>query len=67
MDKGMKFAYRLDFIFESTDEISDSDLIEMGIEIKESITSFLKSKRYNMHIEGSVDISTGLTGEVKRG
>jgi hypothetical protein len=63
MDK-MTNAYRLDFIFESTDEISDEDLIEMGIEVKESITSFLRSKRYTMQLIGSVDISTGLIREV---
>lgn len=67
MDTGMKFAYRLDFIFESTDEISDQDLIDMGIEVKEAVTSFLKAKRYKMKLEGTMDISTGLIGEVKRG
>lgn len=62
----MTNAYRLDFIFESTEEISDKDLVEMGIEVKECISSFLRSKRYSMQLVGTVDISTGVIGEVRR-
>ena len=61
MDK-MTNAYRLDFIFESTDEISDIDLVDMGIEVKEAITTFLRSKRYTKQLVGTVDISSGVIG-----
>ena len=57
-------AYRLDFQFQSTEDVSDEDLIEMGIEVKESITSFLRSKRYKMRLEGTVEIYTGMINEV---
>lgn len=52
-------AYRFDFVFEATEHISDKDLVELGVEVTDSITSFLKAKRYKMNIVGTIDVSSG--------
>ena len=55
-----KFAYRIDIVLSSDTEIAKEDLLGIGIEVKESVMSYLKSKRYKTKLEGDIEVSEGV-------
>jgi hypothetical protein len=57
--KRKEYAYRFDLIMVSHTDIPEDELAEVGLELKEAVTSFFKSKRWAITLEGDLEIFKG--------
>lgn len=57
------YTYTVSLELKSSKDITEDDLLEMGLEVKNCIASFFKSKRMNVNLDGLFDVKE--TGSVK--
>lgn len=59
----MSYGYKLNLVIGSNVEIPDEVLMEMGVEIHQSVISFLKAKRIPAKLVGEFDITGGIVND----
>ena len=57
------YTYTVSLELKSSKDITEDDLLEMGLEVKNCIASLFKSKRMNVNLDGLFDVKE--TGSVK--